>query len=296
MQTVRVATRGSELALWQAHKVASMLPTEVEIQVVETQGDQDQHSALSEIGGQGVFVKEVQQALLDGQADLAVHSAKDLPAETPEGLELLGVAHRDSRLDTLVGNTLADIPQGGTVASGSARRKAQLAALRPDLEFADLRGNIRTRLEKSAEFDAVVMGAAALNRLGLQDMAAQQMTCDQMLPQVGQGAIAVESRVDYQPAQDISQVLLKRETSELLAERSFLRMLGAGCTTACAAMAEHDNDNLTLTAALYSEDGQLQASAEAIGDDPELLGTQVGQEVLLQASEIGLQTTGSFGS
>ena len=182
---LRAATRGSPLALWQVEPV-----------VVETSGDIVLDRPIWEIGGKGVFVKEVQAAVLDGRADFAVHSAKDLPSVEVPGLVLACVPERGEPRDALVGSTLADLPTGALVATGSVRRRSQLAWLRPDLTFTGLRGNIATRLAKAPDFGAIVMAAAALERLGLADRAAEVLEPDVMLPQVGQGALAIECRAN----------------------------------------------------------------------------------------------------
>ena len=164
--------------------------------IVSTVGDRDTTSPIHALGGTGVFVKEIQEAVLRGEADVAVHSAKDLPAETPDGLLLACVPEREDPRDALVGSALADIPTGGRVGTGSVRRRAQLSSLRPDLTFAELRGNIPTRLERAKELDAGVVAFAALVRLGLAHEAAEVLEPSVMLPQVGQGALAVECRAD----------------------------------------------------------------------------------------------------
>src|SRR5947207_14720718 len=164
---LRIATRASNLARWQAERVGALLDEPVEYVLVTTTGDRDQRADLHAMGGTGVFVKEVQQAVLDGRADLAVHSAKDLPSETAAGLALAAVPERADPRDALVGARLDDIPAGGRIGTGSVRRQAQLAALRPDLRFESLRGNIETRVAKAADLDAVVVALAALERLGL---------------------------------------------------------------------------------------------------------------------------------
>ena len=194
---LRVATRGSELARWQARRVAAMLGGDVELLVITTTGDTRTDVPIHAVGGTGIFVKEVQQAVLDERADLAVHSAKDLPASAaPEGIVLAAVPERNDPRDALVGSTLDALPAGGRVGTGSVRRRAQLAALRPDLTFGELRGNVPTRVERAGEFDAIVVAAAALERLGLEDRAAEILDPSVMLPQVGQGALAVECRTD----------------------------------------------------------------------------------------------------
>jgi hydroxymethylbilane synthase len=235
-RALRVATRGSTLARWQAEHIASLLrradpSVEIELVVVQTTGDIRADVPLHEVGGQGVFVREVQQAVLGGQADLAVHSAKDLPSTpSPTGLVLATVPERGDARDALVGQTLSGIPSGATVATGSVRRRAQLGARRPDLQFIELRGNIGTRLDKVPRGGAIVVAAAALERLGLCERAAEVMNVDVMIPQVGQGALAVECRTD----DDETHVLLQkiehapsRRAVDL--ERAFLGALGGGC-------------------------------------------------------------------
>src|SRR5438128_8298126 len=196
MAGLRIATRGSRLALWQAERVAGLLGGDAELVVVSTTGDQRPDVPIWTIGGTGVFVKEVQQAVLDGRAALAVHSAKDPPSETAAGLRLAAVPERADPRDALVGRRLDEIRPGGSIGTGSVRRRAQLAAARPDLTFASLRGNIETRVRKAAGFAAVVVAVAALKRLGYAEGVIDVLSPLVVLPQVGQGAIAVECRVD----------------------------------------------------------------------------------------------------
>ncbi|MGH9136037.1 MAG: hydroxymethylbilane synthase, partial [Acidimicrobiales bacterium] len=191
MPPLRIATRGSELALWQARHVAGLLADDVELVVVETSADRRQELEIWQLGGKGAFAKEVQAAVLDGRADLAVHSAKDLPSVTPPGLHLAAVPERADPRDALVGRRLAELPPGARVATGSNRRRVQLADQRPDLTFTGLRGNIATRLRRVAEgdVDAVVVAAAALTRLGRLGEAAEVLDPSDVVPQVGQGAL-----------------------------------------------------------------------------------------------------------
>src|SRR5688500_17964063 len=196
MAPLRIATRGSRLALWQAERVAALLGGDVELVVVSTTGDQRTDVPIWTIGGTGGFVKEVQQAVLEGRAALAVHSAKDLPSETAAGLVLAAVPERADPRDALVGARLADIPAEGRIGTGSVRRQAQLAALRPDLRFESIRGNIETRVAKAADLDAVVVAMAALERLGMGEHASEVLEPSVMLPQLAQGALAVECRAD----------------------------------------------------------------------------------------------------
>ena len=238
-RVVRAATRGSTLARWQTDHVAALLrvadPTvEVEVVVVETLGDRRQDIPIWEMGGKGVFAKEVQAAVLDGRADIAVHSAKDLPSGSPPGLFIATVPERADARDVLVGSTLDGLAPGATVATGSARRRAQLAWTRPDLTFAELRGNIDTRLAKAVGFGAIVMALAPLDRLGLLDHVGEVLEPSVMLPQVGQGTLAVECR-DGDASDDVElRALLGRiehgpSRTSLDAERGFLAELGGDC-------------------------------------------------------------------
>jgi hydroxymethylbilane synthase len=291
---LRVATRGSELARWQADAVAAKLRAanpglEIELVVVETMGDRRLDVPISEIGGQGVFVKEVQQAVLDGRADMAVHSAKDLPSLTAPGLRLAAVPERADPRDALVGSTLDTLGVGARVATGAVRRRAQLAWLRPDLTFASLRGNIATRLAKAAEHDAVVVAAAALHRLGLVDQLAEAGTPWEalapavLLPQVAQGALAVECREDDQE----TAALLAGIEDEVArvavdAERAFLAQLGGSCDLTVGAYAEVDGGSLTIEGLIASADGRILLRDRHQGDaaDPVAAGEALADRLL----------------
>ena len=260
---LRVATRGSALARWQAERVVARLQDclgdrGAELVVIETTGDQRADEPLHAIGGTGVFVKEVQAAVLAGQADVAVHSAKDLPAQSFSGLVLAAIPERADPRDALVGSTLADLPTGAVVATGSVRRRAQLAHLRPDLGFAELRGNIPTRLERAAGFDAIVVAAAALDRLDLSSRIAERLDPAVMVPQVAQGALAVECRVDDQATlaqlQTINDPTAERA---VVAERAFLAELGSGCSLPIGAYAQIEGADVVITGILSSYDGRV---------------------------------------
>jgi hydroxymethylbilane synthase len=280
---IRIATRGSALARWQAERVGARLGGDVEYVLVQTSGDRDQTSELHAIGGQGVFTKEVQQAVLDGRADVAVHSAKDLPSVTPAGLTLAAVPERGDVRDALVGSTIAALPRGGRVGTGSVRRQAQLASARPDLAFGPLRGNIETRLRKRAElgYDAVVVAYAALERLGLAADATEVLDPSVMLPQVAQGALAVECRGD-----DAATLAALRTIDDavahrgVLTERAFLAELGGGCELPCGALARVDAETVTLDALLASPDGRVVVRSTQTGRDPEAVGVAAAREVL----------------
>lgn len=281
MAPVRVATRGSALARAQTDAVIARLGVPAELVVVTTTGDRRTDTPIHALGGTGVFVKEVQEAVLAGAADLAVHSAKDLPSVTAPGLVLAAVPERGDVRDALVGSTLAALPTGARVGTGSVRRRAQLAALRPDLTFGELRGNIGTRLERAADFDAVLVAAVALDRLGLGGRATDRLDPATMLPQVGQGAIAVECRAD----DDATRALLAAITDEpahrtVTAERAFLAELGGGCNLPCGALAVATDAGVALEVLLASLDGHTVIRTRATGADPAAVGTAAAHDLL----------------
>jgi len=284
MAGLRIATRGSRLARWQAERVAGLLGGEAELVIVSTTGDRRADVPIWTIGGTGVFVKEVEQAVLDGRADLAVHSAKDLPSETAAGLRLAAVPERADPRDALVGARLDDIPAGGRIATGSVRRQAQLAALRPDLRFESLRGNIETRVSKAADVDAVVVAAAALERLGLAERAAEILDPAVMLPQVAQGALAVECRADDDETADrlraIDEPAARRAVE---AERAFLRCLGGGCDLPCGALARAagtEGGSIVIDVLLATLDGKTVLRARHEAADPATAGTEAARILL----------------
>ena len=282
MVPLRVATRGSALARWQAERVVEVLGVEAEFVIVSTRGDERRDVPIHAMGGTGVFVKEVEQAVLDGRADVAVHSAKDLPAETAPDLVLAALPERGDPRDALVGRPLDEIPTGGRVGTGSVRRRAQLAALRPDLGFAELRGNIPTRLEKAAGFDAVVLAAAALDRLGLTNHIAERVDPSVVLPQVGQGALAVECRADDDGTRELLAGVDDSEVrAAVAAERAYLAELGGGCNLPCGALAEADGDGgLRLEALLASLDGRITLRARVDGHDPVAVGAEAARRLV----------------
>lgn len=284
---MRIATRGSALARWQAEHVRSLLGDDVELVVVDTAGDRSQASGVPiwQVGGQGVFVKEVQAAVLDGRADLAVHSAKDLPSAPslqPEGLVIGAVPARGDPRDVLVGRRLGDLPPGATVATGSTRRRAQLADLRPDLTFAELRGNMGTRLARVPRHGAVVAAAAALQRLGKEAHVAEVLDPSVMLPQVGQGALAVECRADDGRTRSALAAIEHGPSRRAVdAERAYLAALGGGCELPAGAYAEVGaGGSIRLRAVLATRDGHVVLRHEATGDDPAELGAAVGEQLL----------------
>lgn len=278
----RVATRGSALALWQANHVAGLLgPDDCELVVVETAGDKRRDVPIWEVGGTGVFVKEVQAAVLDGRADIAVHSAKDLPSIEAPGLVIGAVPERADPRDCLVGSTLASLPPGALVATGSVRRRAQLVAARPDLTFTGLRGNIDTRLAKAKDFGAIVMAVAALHRLERADAIAEVLGPEVMLPQVAQGALAIECRSDDQETRERLAAIEHRPSRLAVdAERAFLAELGGGCDLPVGAYATVDGSTIELEAMIASLDGHIVLRATGSGGAPHALGARLAAELL----------------
>ncbi len=284
---LRAATRGSTLAVWQTRHVAGLLtavdPTvEVEPVVVSTRGDRRTEVPIHAMGGKGVFVKEVQQAVLEGRADIAVHSGKDLPAVTPDGLVVAAVPTRADPRDALVGCRFDELPPGARVATGSVRRRAQLAWLRPDLVFAELRGNIGTRLAKAGEHTAIVMAAAALDRLGESPPVVDRLGVDVFVPQVAQGALVVECRADGAEAVRALLAAIEHRPSRRAvdAERAFLAELGGDCDLPAGAHARPDGDELVLTGMLASLDGHVLVRTTARGADRHELGRRVARHLL----------------
>ena len=279
---LRLATRGSALALWQANHIATLLGNDAcELVVVETTGDKRRDVPIWQVGGTGVFVKEVQAAVLDGRADLAVHSAKDLPSVEAPGLTIAAVPERADPRDCLVGSTLAELPPGALIATGSVRRRAQLVAARPDLTFTDLRGNIDTRLAKAKDFSAIVMACAALHRLERSDAIAEVLEPAVMLPQVAQGALAIECRSDDEETRErLSAIEHRPSRLAVDAERAFLAELGGGCDLPVGAYATVDGSTIALEAMIASLDGHVVMRATASGGIPGALGAQLAEQLL----------------
>ncbi len=297
--TLRLASRRSPLALCQASLVAERLSrvlSEVEIEVVpvHTRGDTLIDVALDRIGGRGVFVTEVQGALLRGEADVAVHSAKDLPSGTIDGLRVGAVLERGDPRDALVGMCLSELPSGAVIATGSARRRAQLANLRPDLTFADLRGNMARRVEAAGSgAHCVVVAAAAMSRLGWNDRVAEILPTTVLLPQVGQGTIAVECRADdFVTAELLAEIDDRDSRITLSAERAFLDQVSGSCSLPLAALATVDRrGEITLDAMLLSGDGRVMVKISKRGSDPVSLGAEAGNYAI---DECGAQAIDGF--
>ena len=294
-----IGSRGSKLALWQAEEARQRLlelnpQIDVRIQIIKTTGDV-KSDPLSVIGGKGVFTKELEDALLDGRIDIAVHSLKDLPTVLPERLSISAICKREDARDALVlrsevpDSSLAGLRTGAIVGTSSQRRLAQLKALRGDVIVKDLRGNVDTRIRKldEGQYDAVILATAGLMRLGLQDRTSARISAAEMLPAVGQGAVAIETRSDNEFAVEATRKLDHRETRlACLAERAFLRSLGGGCQFPIAAHAIVDGDSLNLDGLVAKPDGSeiLRATLSGPVVDAERLGSQLAEHLLRQGA------------
>ncbi len=296
MQRIRIATRKSELALWQARHVQAVLAelapeAEVELMPMSTQGDQWLAAPLSEIGGKGLFIKELEQAMLAGSADIAVHSMKDVPAQLPSDFALPVIAFRDDVRDAVVGRsaaTLAELPPGAVVGSASLRRGAQILARFPQLQIKPIRGNVQTRLAKldAGDYDAIILACAGLARLGLSARITEYLAIADSLPAAGQGALGIECRAD---ASELLALLARlndpRVAACVQAERAVSGGLGADCSMPVAAYAEWQGETLVLQALLASADGQRVLRAQAQGTDPERVGQEAAQQLLAQGGD-----------
>ncbi len=273
MKTLKIATRQSPLALWQAEHIRARLQElhpdlKVELVKFVTQGDKILDTPLAKIGGKGLFVKELEAALLDGRADLAVHSMKDVPMALPEGLTLAVICEREDPLDAFVSNQFekfADLPQGARVGTSSLRRKSQILKQRPDLQIIDLRGNVGTRLGKldDGQYDAIILASAGLKRLGLENRIRHSIEPNVSLPAVGQGALGLECRADDQEVLALIQPLLHIETDVCVrAERAFNAYLEGGCQVPIAGYATLQDGKIHIEGRVGSVDGQTLLRAE----------------------------------
>lgn len=300
MKTLKIATRQSPLALWQAEHIRARLEAlhadlTVELVTFVTQGDKILDTPLAKIGGKGLFVKELEAALLDGRADLAVHSMKDVPMALPEGLTLAVICEREDPLDAFVSNTYAcfeDLPQGAKVGTSSLRRKCQILKARPDLDIIDLRGNVGTRLSKldAGNYDAIILASAGLKRLELTDRIRHNMNPELSLPAVGQGALGLECRENDQAVLDLILPLLHDETNVCVrAERAFNAYLEGGCQVPIAGYATLQNGQLHIEGRVGSIDGVIMLQVQLVGqpEDAEVLGVKLAKELLaLGAGEL----------
>jgi hydroxymethylbilane synthase len=298
VKPLRIATRGSALALWQANhireRLAQLHGIDSELIRIRTSGDKFQGASVAEVseqaGTKGIFIKELEEALFAGTADLAVHSMKDVPTENPAGLIFPAITKREDARDCLIsrdGTKLKDLASGARVGTSSLRRQAQLRHHRPNLELLDLRGNVDTRLRKVAagEFDAIVLATAGMNRLGASDKITEILPPEIMLPAVGQGALGIETRADDRETLRFVAALDDPESHEaVIAERALLRELEGGCQIPLGAWARRENGELRLEACVFSADGKEFVRKELRGraEEAEKLGVGLGQ-ILIEA-------------
>jgi hydroxymethylbilane synthase len=305
MNPLRIGTRGSQLALWQANHIAACLrplsaPRPVELIEIQTSGDLDRETSLTVLGGQGVFTKEIQRALLDQRVDVAVHSLKDLPTIAFQGLTLAAVPERGPVRDAFVSRrfaTFAALPRGARVASSSLRRRAQLLARRPDLQLSDIRGNVDTRLRKLTEqdLDAIILAEAGLRRLGQGEHITECLDVAWMVPAVGQGALGLECRSDDAPVRALLAQLDHAPThAAVVAERSLLRHLGGGCQVPIGGHATLPGETLTLHGVVLLPDGSQRIEGRVSGSPAEAegLGRNLAVQMLGRGARTILQSVG----
>ncbi|TEU27926.1 MAG: hydroxymethylbilane synthase [Gammaproteobacteria bacterium] len=292
-KTLKIATRKSPLALWQAEHVKARLEQhhpglKVELVKMTTKGDQILNSPLSKIGGKGLFIKELEVGMMEGVADIAVHSMKDVPYEIPPGFELGAILKRENPFDAFVSNnfdSINDLPQGAKVGTCSMRRIVQLKATRPDLEILDLRGNVNTRLKKldDGEYDAIILACAGLIRLKFEDRIKQQIPAEQSLPAVGQGAVGIEIRENDQEILDLIIPLVDTETSyRVTCERAMNARLEGGCSVPIAGYSTIDGDQITLTGLVGNVDTGVILKEQVGGsiDEAEQLGVTLADKLI----------------
>ena len=295
---LRIATRKSPLALWQAEHVKARLlqaheGLEVELVTMSTQGDKILDTPLAKIGGKGLFVKELEQGMLEGRADIAAHSIKDAPMEFPEGLYLSTILEREEPCDAFVSNkydTLDDLPEGAVVGTSSLRRRCQLLNRRPDLQIKDLRGNVNTRLSKldDGQYDAIILACAGLIRLEMADRIKQSISSDIILPAVGQGSVGLEAREGDDETLELISILDHPTTRyRVLAERALNHGLNGGCQVPIACHATVNGDELHLRALVGEPDGSNIVSGEKSGNvnDAETIGTELANELLAKGAK-----------
>ena len=297
-QTIRIATRKSPLAMWQAEHVAAELKKAhpgitVELLGMSTKGDRILDAPLAKIGGKGLFVKELEQGMLEGTADIAVHSMKDVPVELPEGLHLPIIMQREDPRDAFVSNkysSLDELPQGACVGTSSLRRQSQLSERRPDLVIKPLRGNVNTRLAKldAGEFDAIILASAGLIRLEFSERIASFISAEQSLPAIGQGAVGIECRIGDARINALLKPLHHEDTAICVrAERAMNHRLNGGCQVPIAGYAELQDGKIHIRGLVGEPDGSHILRAEAQGDaaETEQLGTQVADELLSNGAD-----------
>jgi hydroxymethylbilane synthase len=291
-RVLTIGSRSSQLALWQAQFVAAHLERRgvtTRIEIIRTTGDHLETASLVQAGGKGLFTKEIEEALLTGAIDLAVHSLKDLPTEGREDLAIAAIPEREDPRDAILGSALNDVPHGASVGTSSGRRAAQLRVLRPDLQIQPIRGNIDTRVRKLKEgqYDAIVLAAAGLRRLGLAHEISEILSPQQMCPAPGQGALAIQTRVD-DPAHEICTQFNDEPTSQAVTcERTVLAALGGGCQLPVGAFAEPMGETLKLIAVVLSPDGSRSLRIESAGPRhrPEELGQAVAADLITRGAD-----------
>jgi len=290
MARLRVGSRGSQLALWQAHHISALLRErghEVELEIIKTTGDKITDVALAKVGTKGMFTKEIEEALAEGRIDLAVHSLKDLPTELSRGFEIAAVTTRENPRDVFCSHkyeSIEDLPRAARVGTSSLRRQAQLKAVRPDLDIHPLRGNVDTRLRKleAGEYDAIILAAAGLNRLGKTQLVKQVLPAEVMCPAAGQGALGIEIRAgDSITRQHLAFLDDSAARATTTCERALLNKLGGGCQVPIGAFAQVRDGRLHLEAIVADPDGSKILRESRDGSDPVQLGESVG-EILLQ--------------
>ncbi len=297
-RTVRIATRNSPLAVWQAEHVKAELMAlnpelEVELIGMKTQGDIILDTPLAKVGGKGLFVKELEQGMLDGRADIAVHSMKDVPVDFPEGLHLPVICKRENPYDAFVSNhydSIDELPQGARLGTSSLRRECQARTRRPDLEVLPLRGNVNTRLRKldEGQFDAIILAMAGLERLGFHDRIRNAMTPEQSLPAIGQGALGIETRIDDEEMNALIAPLHDRLTAiTVTAERALNRRLAGGCQVPIAGYAMLEGDEVWLRGLVGRPDGTRTLYAEKRGPatEADAIGVAVAEMLLAQGAD-----------
>lgn len=294
-----IATRGSMLALWQAEwikgRIKELDPSlDIELNKIKTTGDKILDVPLAQVGGKGLFVKEIEEAMLRGEADLAVHSMKDVPTELPEGLHLSTITEREDPRDAFIAaegiNSFDDLPQGANVGTSSLRRICQLLNKRPDLKITQLRGNVDTRIRKldEGEFDAIILATAGVKRLGREERITEKIPVDISLPAIGQGAVGIECRVDDEFTNALLDKLDHYETSVCVrAERAFLKRLEGGCQVPIAAYAQLKDGKIVIEGLVGSVDGKtlLKDSLQGSPGDAETLGTKLAENLLAKGAK-----------
>jgi hydroxymethylbilane synthase len=295
---LRIGSRGSQLALWQANHISALLRErghEVEIEIIQTTGDKILDVALAKVGTKGMFTKEIEEALADGRIDLAVHSLKDLPTELSAGFEIAAIPKRENPRDVFCSvkfESIERLPEHARVGTSSLRREAQLRALRPDLNVLSLRGNVDTRLRKldGGEYDAIILAAAGLNRLGKTESIKQIISEDMMCPAAGQGALAIEIRAgDLHTRQHLAFLDDSTAHATTICERALLNKMGGGCQVPIGALAEIRNGRLHLQAVVARPNGTKVLRESADGDEPVQLGELIGAVLLRKGGDAILE-------